>query len=253
MIVSSVPIWGSGLDREQARRISRNWGLEIRDPEPADRFFLEFKEECLQLGYRMNNRTVMVRVDFTQGPMRYRLQFARGREAIGRAAGIKKGFRPDIVDATAGLGRDAFILAALGCRVHLIERSVVIAALLEDGLRRACVDPRIGTWAAERLSLSCGDITRGNTCFPFVPDAVYLDPMFPVRQKSSLVKKEMKVLQDLLGQEMDADRLLSPALRIARKRVFVKRPAEAGHLDGKSPDSIILTARNRFDIYLVSR
>lgn len=56
------------------------------------------------------------------------------------------------------------------------------------------------------------------------PDVVYLDPMYPHRQKSALVKKEMRVFQSLVGNDDDADSLLIPAMTIAKRRVVVKRP-----------------------------
>ncbi|MGL9773657.1 MAG: class I SAM-dependent methyltransferase [Sodalis sp. (in: enterobacteria)] len=57
-------------------------------------------------------------------------------KAVAKAVGIKGQGLPDVVDATAGLGRDAFVLACLGCRVQMFERHPVMAALLKNGLRR---------------------------------------------------------------------------------------------------------------------
>jgi 16S rRNA (guanine1516-N2)-methyltransferase len=132
----------------------------------------------------------------------------------------------------------------------MIERSSMAAALLEDGLVRASRDPVIGPWVSERLSLSCADSIRELEALPFQPDVVYLDPMFPDRRKSSLVKKEMQILQLLLGEEADAHQLLAPAIAAAQKRVVVKRPIRAGHLAGRVPDAVVKTPRHRFDLYL---
>ena len=41
------------------------------------------------------------------------------------------------IDATAGMGEDAFLLAAQGYEVTLYEQNPVIAALLKDAIRRA--------------------------------------------------------------------------------------------------------------------
>jgi 16S rRNA (guanine1516-N2)-methyltransferase len=49
-----------------------------------------------------------------------------------------------VIDGTAGLGKDAFVLAGLGCKVTLVERHPVVVALLADGLARAWQDPEIG-------------------------------------------------------------------------------------------------------------
>lgn len=84
-------------------------------------------------------------VDFVNGALAYRRKFGGGRgEAVARAVGIKGDYLPDVVDATAGLGRDAFVLAAVGCHVRMVERHPVVAALLDDGLARGYADPEIG-------------------------------------------------------------------------------------------------------------
>ena len=86
--------------------------------------------------------------------MAHRRKFGGGRgEAVAKAVGIKKEYLPDVIDATAGLGRDAFVLAALGCHVRMLERHPVVAALLDDGLQRGYQDAEIGPWLQERMSL----------------------------------------------------------------------------------------------------
>ena len=95
-------------------------------------------EQQLELIDQDNLNMAPVVINFLSGKTAYRRKYGHaGGEAISKAIGIKKGHRPNIIDATAGLGRDAFVLTTLGCRVHMIERSEIIAKLLEDGLRRA--------------------------------------------------------------------------------------------------------------------
>lgn len=187
-------------------------------------------------------------VDFTSGVLTYRLKHGGGRkQLIARAVGIKQGTGlPSVLDMTAGFGRDAFVLASLGCRVHMRERSPVIGALLADGLKRAQNDPVIGIWVRERLSLSLDESEQ----LPFKPDTVYLDPMYPAKKKSAYVKKDMRILKMVAGDDADADQLLLPALKTALKRVAVKRPAYAGWLADRKPDAVIESKKNRFDIYL---
>ena len=190
-------------------------------------------------------------IDFVSGKTAYRRKYGHaGGEAISKAVGIKKGHRPNIVDATAGWGRDAFVLATMGCRVHMIERSEIIATLLKDGVRRAEQDEKIGLLMKDKLSLTCGDSRKELSQVPFEPEVIYLDPMFPHKEKSALVKKEMRMLQHVVGQDADADELLSLALTIATKRVVVKRPAYADFLAGIKPQASIKTKKHRFDIYL---
>lgn len=193
-------------------------------------------------------------VDFIGGAVAHRRKFGGGRgQAIARACGLKKGALPQVLDATAGLGRDAFVLASLGCRVDMIERSPVVAALLQDGLVRAGQDPEIGGWVRERMSLRQGSALELLQAWPGdQPDVVYLDPMFPHRDKSALVKKEMRVFQELVGADPDADALLPAALSLASRRVVVKRPDYAPWLDQQKPHSAIETKKNRFDLYMLA-
>ncbi|MFQ6372306.1 class I SAM-dependent methyltransferase [Shewanella sp. YIC-542] len=193
-----------------------------------------------------------VHVDFTAGAVAHRRKFGGGRgQEIAKAAGLKQGMSPTVLDSTAGLGRDAFVLASLGCQVWLIERHPVVAALLADGLQRAYADKEIGTWMQQRMQL----LPWGTTLEQLTPaqlaiDVVYLDPMYPHRDKSALVKKEMRVFQHLVGADEDAAHLLQPALRLAHKRVVVKRPDYAENLDDTAPTLVIATRKNRFDVYV---
>lgn len=133
--------------------------------------------------------------------MAHRRKFGGGRgEAVAKAVGIKGDYLPDVVDATAGLGRDAFVLASVGCRVRMLERNPVVAALLDDGLARGYADAEIGGWLQERLQLIHASSLTALTDITPRPQVVYLDPMFPHKQKSALVKKEMRVFSRWWGR-----------------------------------------------------
>lgn len=191
-----------------------------------------------------------VYVDFVGGTMAHRRKFGGGRgEAIAKAVGVKGNELPSVIDATAGLGRDAFVLACVGCRVRLIERHPVVFLLLQDGLRRAYADPDIGAMLQTHLRLlDVNHLSELNSATDFA-DVVYLDPMYPHKQKSALVKKEMRLFQHLVGADLDADQLLEPALKLARKRVVVKRPDYAEFLAQNRPHFSRETKNHRFDIY----
>ncbi|SCB77218.1 16S rRNA (guanine1516-N2)-methyltransferase [Gilliamella bombicola] len=189
-------------------------------------------------------------VNFVSGTMAHRRQFGGGRgEAIAKAVGVKGKYLPTVVDTTAGLGRDAFVLASIGCHVTMFERHPVVAALLEDGLQRAYQDLHIGSWLEQHLRLIYHSSIEGLITYPDKPDVIYLDPMFPHRQKSALVKKEMRIFQQLVGSDNDADSLLEPARKLAKKRVVVKRPDYAPFLADQRPTAEIKTKNHRFDIY----
>lgn len=201
--------------------------------------------------HRVGSRDKPVIVDFVGGKAGHRRKFGGGKgQDIAKAVGLNKGGTPSVLDATGGLGRDAFVLASLGCQVNMIERSPVIATLLEDGLRRALRDMDVSP-IAERMSLLKGNAIDLMGSSENKYDVVYLDPMFPHREKSALVKKEMRLFQDLLGDDPDADQLLRPALDIARYRVVVKRPRLAPDLNGQAPTYRLEGKSCRYDIYVL--
>ncbi|AZQ12580.1 Ribosomal RNA small subunit methyltransferase J [Shewanella khirikhana] len=238
------------IDKDDSRLsdICQRWQLLPTDS--AD-FALLFEDDALTLKKRDEPKLGGISVDFVSGAVAHRRKFGGGRsQAIAKAVGLKAGANPSVVDGTAGLGRDAFVLASLGCNVLLIERHPVVAALLEDGLRRAYLDAEIGPWMAQRMQLVHGSSLDALDNLQHQPDVVYLDPMYPHRDKSALVKKEMRVFQSLVGADTDADGLLQPALKLAQKRVVVKRPDYAEDLDGIKPSTRIETKKNRFDVYV---
>jgi 16S rRNA (guanine1516-N2)-methyltransferase len=191
-----------------------------------------------------------VRADFLAGAVAHRRQFGGGiGQMIARAVGLQPGVRPSVLDATAGLGRDAFVLAQLGCALTLIERQPLIAALLEDGLQRALGDPEVAT-IVERMRLVCGEAVALMQAWQGdAPQVIYLDPMFPQREKSALVKKEMRLFGALAGADDDAPALLEAALALAAHRVVVKRPRKAPAIAGMKPGYMLEGKSSRFDIY----
>ena len=190
-------------------------------------------------------------VDFLSGGNSFRRQHnCTIKQPLARAVGIKSGFRPTIVDGTAGMGRDGFVLACLGCSVTMVERSPVLGALLKDGLERAMEDALVGNILKEKIRLICGDTRTVLAMLPEKPYTVYLDPMYPKRTGSALNKKEMRIIRSLVGDDQDSSLLLTSALQSAANRVVVKRPKEAAPLAGSPPSHEIRMKNNRFDVYL---
>ena len=234
-------------DDEKFRQMIEKWQLE-NDPQAP--FALVLEPQRLALYKTDEAKLGAICVDFVAGTMAHRRKFGGGRgEAVAKAVGVKKGKLPKVLDATAGLGRDAFVLAAIGCEVSLVERNPVVAALLEDGLQRAYQDAEIGDFMQQRMKLlpikTIAELDPETGKF----DVVYLDPMFPHKNKSALVKKEMRVFQSLVGADLDADQLLATALKLAH-RVVVKRPDYAGYLAECKPHFSQTTKNHRFDIYI---
>ncbi len=233
---------------ELASTIADKWQFTIVSEAPAS-LGLVAEEGRLSPKDFADPKQLPVFVDFLSGSSTYRQQHGGGKgEPIVKAVGLKGHDNYHVIDATPGLGRDAFVLASVGCHVTMIERSAVVAALLEDGIRRLQV---AGDRVAERLSLLHGNSAQVMQYWDGENvDAVYLDPMFPHRKKSALVKKEMRIFQQLLGSDEDANLLLPPALAIAHHRVVVKRPNSADVLNGQKPSMAITSKKHRFDVYI---
>ncbi|WP_019340993.1 class I SAM-dependent methyltransferase [Stutzerimonas stutzeri] len=228
------------------------WASRLDLPTQADEaeFALQLGEAGLQLQLLGPHAPGPVRVDFVEGGAAHRRQFGGGSgQMIAKAVGIQPGIRPRVLDATAGLGRDAFVLATLGCEVVLFERQPLIAALLEDGLRRGGEDAEVRS-IVERMRLQPGNaIELMDQWQGEPPQVIYLDPMFPHREKSALVKKEMRLFRPFVGDDLDAGALLEQALVLASHRVVVKRPRKAPTIDGATPGYSLEGKSSRYDIY----
>ena len=240
----------------QAERVCEKWDLpyggELRDLKKVkSAFYLLATDEQLELHKTDEPKLDGITVDFVSGAVAHRRKFGGGRgQDIAKAIGLKHGFNPTVLDATAGLGRDAFLLASLGCTVTMMERQIPVAALLDDGLTRGALDAELGEWLSDRLTL-INTSSIDSMCKVGEVDVVYLDPMYPHKKKSAAVKKEMRVFQTLVGSDPDADELLEQALSIAKYRVVVKRPSYAEPLAGKKPSTSINMKKNRFDVYTI--
>lgn len=251
--MTSIPILpATPLLREIAVQLATTFHLSVVEtPPPTLSLLLHFTAERLEL-HDMQTTAGPIFVDFVNGALDYRRRYGGGRkQPLAKAIGLKHGVIPTVLDATAGLGRDAFILACLGCSVQMVERSPVVAALLHDGLQRAQQDAEIGSLITERLQLIYYEAQHWLLQLPETqqPDVIYLDPMYPHRQKSALVKKEMRIFRTIVGDDLDAPALLKTALACARRRVVVKRPKLAPTLDDTQPTFCIKSENTRFDVY----
>ncbi|WP_368506793.1 class I SAM-dependent methyltransferase [Colwellia sp. 6_MG-2023] len=235
--------------------MAKKWNLNYigdaaaANKQPQLHFLLQLNQQALELLKLDEPKLGGVKVDFVEGATAHRRKFGGGRgQDIAKAIGLKHGFTPHVLDATAGLGRDAFVLAGLGCQVTLMERMPIVAALLDDGIERAKLNSEVSEIANRMTLVHASSIE--NMDLAQQVDVVYLDPMYPHREKSAAVKKEMRVFQSLVGEDLDADALLEPALALAKYRVVVKRPSYAPPLNNIKPSTSIKMKKNRFDVYV---
>ena len=252
-----IPICISASDEElseQARQLASKLALTYVPRESVNtELLLELTPEQLQL-VDLSMQTE-IHVDFTTGALAHRKKYGGGRgQTIAKAIGMKPGQSPpSIIDATAGLAKDSFVFACLGCPVTLIERSPIVAALVEDAIVRASDDAEFSRFLEKGFRLLNTDARNYITSLTDDdrPDVIYLDPMYPERKKSALVKKNMQILQKLLGKDEDSEQLLSAALDCARKRVVVKRPKGAEQIPGRKPTLAYESKTTRYDVYVI--
>lgn len=175
------------------------------------------------------------------------------REMLVKAARIKGQEMPQhIVDATAGFGDDSLILAAAGFRVRMYEYDEVIAALLEDAIDRAKEIPELSETVA-RMELVWGDSVEGMKKLDYKPDIVLLDPMFPARQKSALIKKKFQLIQQLESPCTTEEDLIEAAMAADPKRIVIKRPLKGPFLAGRKPSYSLEGKAIRYDCFVFAR
>jgi 16S rRNA (guanine1516-N2)-methyltransferase len=199
----------------------------------------------------MTQNVAELRIDFVSGAVAHRLRFGGGRgQDLAKAMGLRSGKTPLIVDATAGLGRDAFLLASLGAHVTLIERSDKMHALLEQGMKRAERAGGVFREIVGRMTLLKGDAK--DLLSELSGEAVLIDPMHPTRSNSALVKLELRQVRDIVGMDHDAADLVRVALKQSYKRVVLKWPAKADPLAGIPPCTHQIRGKTtRYDVFMV--
>lgn len=155
---------------------------------------------------------------------------------------------PKAIDATAGMGEDAFLIAANGYDVTLHEQNPVIALLLKDAIRRAKKQPVLKE-IVDRMHVVEGDSVAilSNRLDPV--DLIYLDPMFPGRQKSGLIGKKLQLIQKMEEPCSEESELFDAAIKAGPSKIIVKRPLKAPFLAGRKPNYSLDGKAIRYDCY----
>ncbi len=241
--------------RARAAALADELGLPLAiEDQPSDQtpeLLLTVGADRLELRETRRGAVGPVFVDFVRGPTGFRRRSGLSRrQPIALAIGLRHG-PATVVDATAGLAQDSFLLASLGCTVTAVERSPVLGALIRDGLQRAAAEgsPAL-TVVIDRITLMIADSRTVLASMPrsTAPDVVYIDPMYPPKKGAALPKKEMRICRRLVGDDRDAAELLTIARQVARRRIVIKRPRHAPPL---APQPLIqFTGKQvRYDVY----
>ncbi|MBQ0724906.1 MAG: class I SAM-dependent methyltransferase [Cycloclasticus sp.] len=215
--------------------------------------YLDYKLGALTLHVQTEAESFELSLNFVEGKSQHRRLYGGGKgQPLAKACGLSKHPEWTILDATAGLGKDAFVLASLGAKLTMCEQSPVLYALLCDALLRASEHEETDL-IVKRMQLmhaNAIDYLKTLNDTPSArPDVIYLDPMYPARRKSAKIKKEMQILQYLVGHSNDNAALLEMALHTAKHRVVVKRPKTATMLNEILPTFTVSSVNTRYDVY----
>ena len=192
----------------------------------------------------------MLKCSFIEGPILHRLKYGKGRgQNLAKAIGMKFNKNRTIVDATAGLGYDAFILASLGANVILIERSKIMFNLLQEALTEAKNFGGEISNIIKRMDLIYGD---SKDILPKLkPEVILIDTMYKERKKSALVKNSMRLVRDIVGSDLDYLELIDVALNQASNRVVIKLPRYSDENNNYKPYSHQILGKSiRYDVHM---
>ena len=192
----------------------------------------------------------MLKCSFIEGPILHRLKYGKGRgQNLAKAVGMKSNKNRNIIDATAGLGYDSFILASLGANVTLIERSKRMYEILQNGINEGISFGGEIEKIINRMQLLFGD---SKYILPKLsPEVIMIDTMYKDRKKSALVKNNMRLIKEIVGSDPDHIELINIALSFACNRVVIKQPIYAEPLKGIKPWSHQILGRTiRYDVYM---
>ncbi|MCR5255137.1 MAG: class I SAM-dependent methyltransferase [Acetatifactor sp.] len=205
-----------------------------------------------EFGLKLTDGERELRGDF--GAMKKRLKQANlERELLVKAARIKNSEGPvRVIDATAGLGEDSLLLAAAGFKVKMFEYDTTIFSLLSDAVERASEDEELKD-IVKNMEVINGDSIEYLQSGECEADVIFLDPMFPERQKSAAVKKKFQLLQQLERPCGNEEELLSAAFNAKPKKIVIKRPVKGPCLGGKKPDYSLAGKAVRYDCFVFAK
>ena len=194
----------------------------------------------------------MLKCSFIEGPILHRLKYGKGRgQNLAKAVGMKFNKNRNIIDATAGLGYDSFILASLGANVTLIERSQKMHTLLQNGIDEGISFGGEIEKIVNRMELLFGD---SKDILPkLTPEVIMIDTMYKDRKKTALVKNNMRLVREIVGPDSDYIELLKVALNCAKNRVVLKQPRYAKPIkEIRKCSHQILGKTIRYDIFMIN-
>ncbi|MEB8433989.1 class I SAM-dependent methyltransferase [Cocleimonas sp. KMM 6892] len=250
-----------GVPKIKLDRLSQQTSIPVLTKKISPDYLLHISTDQLELRKvpevtkKKPDKALSISIDFAAGKTQHRRLHGGGKgQDIAKAVGLQKIQNPTVLDLTAGMGGDAFVLASLGADVTMLERNPVVHALLKDALDRAALvmDSELEEILARLALVNQGAMDYLESLNESeLPDVIYFDPMFPSRNKTAQVKKEMQFFHDIVGDDQDSESVLMLALSKAEKRIVVKRPRLAEKLTESLEPAFQITGKStRYDIYL---
>ncbi|MCR5216620.1 MAG: class I SAM-dependent methyltransferase [Lachnospiraceae bacterium] len=243
-MIQAVVTKGKGVDLDRARRIAERFETQVTTTIPEDTSAMYFLMDKGGLSFVAGGQEL--RGDFTRllsrvtgGHLQHEILLKAAK-----SSGMEEGMRA--VDCTAGMGEDSFILAAGGYSVELFEHNPITATLLSDALIRAKNHGQLKE-IARRMTLKEGDSKELLSQLSYVPDVIYLDPMFPEKKKSAETKKKLQILHQIENPCGDEEELIQKALLVGAKKIIIKRPPDGPYLAGITPSYSVTRKAVRFD------
>lgn len=262
--IENQPVFIAKNSPKKAQLLASKLNLSLDTPHKKNpALWLDWLEDKKQPGLiklsLCSNQQGPVNIDFLAGKKAHRMKFGGGKgQPLVRAMGQLENALPTILDATAGMGGDSFVLASLGFQVQMVERSPIVASLLADALERG-QNSETELEAELQQSINNLSLVNANSATYLLEqqpniDVIYMDPMYPEKKKKAAAKKEMQALQQLVGPDLDSTALLDAALQTAKYRVVVKRPKGAEPVKSAfniQPTTEISSPNTRYDIYVI--
>ena len=232
------------LQYEKANRIAEKLHIPLITKEEcayAELLLLLCKE-----GIVLTDGKLSLHGDYTK--LLRRLKYHNlSQEALIRAVRIKGRCQGlTAIDCTAGMGEDSLLLAAAGFSVTLCEHNPIITLLLKDTIERAKSIPELAD-IVSRMTVIEGNSECILSKLKVSPDIIFLDPMFPMKKKKSLVKEKLQVLQKLESPCTNEEILLQAAMQARPTRIVIKRPAKGPYLANIKPSYSISGDSMRYD------
>jgi 16S rRNA (guanine1516-N2)-methyltransferase len=188
---------------------------------------------------KQEDRTVRIDMDFS-----IRKNIGTKSDLLSKSVGYKKNKILSILDVTAGLCRDSFHLACLGCNVTGLEKNKILFEVASYYTKKLPVTQRLNLLNIDSFVFldQLEDLNK--------PDVIYMDPMFPESKKSAKSGKETELLKAIAPIESpdNEKRLLKLCRNSALSRVVVKRPLHAEPIS--KPDIQYKGKAVRYDVYL---